>query len=98
VYLYSDLKRHDMGPALADARAEQGILSRQFMTPPLWGIIRSRPYLHDARAQTMQLAILAHAGEGQAARDAYSALSEDDKGALRVFLTTLVRARRLDVP
>jgi len=98
VYLYSDLKRHDMGPELADSRGEQGIWSRQFMTPPLWGLTRSRPYLHDARAQTFPLAILAHGGEAQAARDAYAALSEDDKGALRVFLTTLVRARRLDVP
>jgi hypothetical protein len=97
-YLYSDLKRHDMGPALADARGEQGIWSRQFVTPPLWGIMRSRPYLHDARAQTVPLAILAHGGEAQAARDAYAALSEDDKAAVRIFLTTLVRARRLDVP
>lgn len=97
-YLYSDLKRHDMGPGLADARAEQGIWSRQFVTPPLWGILRSRPYLHDARAQTVPLAILAHGGEAQAARDAYAALSEDDKGAVRIFLSTLVRARRLDVP
>ncbi|MBK9265192.1 MAG: hypothetical protein IPM54_36100 [Polyangiaceae bacterium] len=98
VYLYSDLKRHDMGPVLADARAEQGIMKRFFVTPPLWGIMRSRPYLHDARAQTVSLAILAHGGEAQAARDAYAALSEYDKGSLRVFLTTLVRARRLDVP
>lgn len=98
VYLYSDLKRHDMGAALADVRSEQGVASRYFMTPPLWGIMRSRPYLHDARAQTVPLAILAHAGEGQAARDAYVALVEEDKGALRAFLTTLVRARRLDVP
>ncbi len=98
VYLYSDLKRHDMGPALSDPRAESGIRGQLFVTPPLWGLMRSRPYLHDARAQTAPLAILAHGGEAQASRDAYAALSEDDKGALRVFLTTLVRARRLDVP
>lgn len=97
-YLYSDLKRHDMGEALADERTENGIRRSLFMTPPLWGILRSRPYLHDARAQTLQLAILAHGGEAQAARDAYAALSEDDKATVRVFLTTLVRARRLDVP
>lgn len=98
VYLYSDLKRHDMGDALADARPESGIRSRLFMTPPLWGLMRSRPYLHDARAQTAPLAVLAHGGEAQASRDGYAALSEQDKGALRMFLTTLVRARRLDVP
>lgn len=98
VALYSDLKRHDMGPALADARGEGEVSSRHFVTPALWGLTRSRPYLHDARAQTMALAIVAHGGEAQAARDAFVALTEDDKAALRVFLTTLTRARRLDVP
>ena len=98
VYLYSDLKRHDMGAALADGRTEAGVRTQLFMTPPLWGIMRSRPYLHDARAQTLGLAILAHGGEGQAASDAYAKLSDEDQGALRVFLTTLTRARRLDVP
>lgn len=98
VYLYSDLKRHDMGPALADKRSEQGIVSFLFMTPPLWGLMRSRPYLHDARAQAVTLAILAHGGEAQAARDGYAALSEEDKAALNMFLTALIRARRLDVP
>ena len=98
VYLYSDLKRHDMGPALADKGAEQGVVSFLFMTPPLWGLMRSRPYLHDARAQALPLAILAHGGEAKAARDKYAALSEDGRAPLNIFLTTLIRARRLDVP
>ena len=87
-----------MGPALADKGAEQGVVSFLFMTPPLWGLMRSRPYMHDARAQALPLAILAHGGEAKAARDKYAALSEDGRAPLNIFLTTLIRARRLDVP
>jgi hypothetical protein len=98
VFLYSDLKRHDMGPALAEPRADRGVLYGHFRTPPLWGIARSRPYLHDGRAPTLEDAILLHGGEAQASRDAYAALSEPDRAPLRVFLTAMTRARRLIVP
>ena len=65
-----------------------------FITPPLWGLARSRPYLHDGRAPTIEDAILLHGGEAQRVRDAYAGLDENDRGALRVFLISLNRARR----
>jgi hypothetical protein len=95
VFLFSDLKRHDVGPDLAEARAYRGVPAALFLTPPLWGVARSRPYLHDARAVQLEDAILLHAGEAQEARDAYAALADVDRGALRVLLTTLTRAPRL---
>ncbi|MDI1443901.1 di-heme oxidoredictase family protein [Polyangium sp. 6x1] len=98
LYLYSDLKRHDMGPGLAEREADRAVRPGTFLTRPLWGIARSRPYLHDARAPTLEDAILLHGGEAQAARDAFAALSEPERGELRVFLTSLTRARRLSVP
>ncbi|TKD09255.1 di-heme oxidoredictase family protein [Polyangium fumosum] len=98
VYLYSDLKRHDMGPGLAEKQADRGVRPGTFLTRPLWGVARSRPYLHDARAPTLEDAILLHGGEAQAARDAFAALSESERADLRVFLTSLTRARRLSVP
>ncbi|MRG93529.1 di-heme oxidoredictase family protein [Polyangium spumosum] len=98
VWLYSDLKRHDMGPALAENQADRGVRPGTFLTRPLWGLARSRPYLHDARAPTLEDAILLHGGEAQAARDAFAALSEPERADLRVFLTSLTRARRLSVP
>jgi len=97
-YLYSDLKRHDMGTALGEAKVDRGVGPRKFMTPPLWGVARSRPYLHDARAPTLEDAILLHGGEAQASRDAFAALTEPERAGLRVFLTSLTRARRLVVP
>jgi hypothetical protein len=96
-FLYSDLKRHDLGAALAEPRDDRGVAGAMFLTPPLWGVARSRPYLHDGRAATLEDAILAHGGEAQEARDAYAHLPDSDRAPLRVFLTSLSRARRLAV-
>lgn len=98
VRLYSDLKRHDLGPDLAEARPDRGVPGSLFLTRPLWGVARSRPYLHDAHAPTLEDAILLHGGEAKAARDAYAAMDDAERGAIRVFLTTLTRARRMTVP
>ncbi|MFO0758199.1 MAG: di-heme oxidoredictase family protein [Byssovorax sp.] len=94
-FVFSDLKRHDMGPKLAESRADRGVEGRLFFTRPLWGLSRSRPYLHDGRAATLEDAILLHGGEAQAARDAYAALKDSERAPVRVYLTTLTRARRL---
>lgn len=98
LHVFTDLKRHDMGPALADAFPEREIPVTTFVTPPLWGVARSRPYLHDGRAPTLEDAILMHGGEAQEARDAYAALDEHARGGVRVFLTSLNRARRFSAP
>ncbi|MBV1859208.1 MAG: hypothetical protein KUG77_12410 [Nannocystaceae bacterium] len=98
VPLYSDLKRHAMGDALAEARGDGGVAADVFLTPPLWGIARSRPYLHDGRAPTLEDAILLHGGEAEASRDAFAALEEPDRAPLRVFLTALTRAGDLVSP
>jgi len=98
VPLFSDLKRHDVGSALADTREDHGVPAGMFLTRPLWGLSRSRPYLHDARASTIQDAILLHGGEAQASRDAFAALPEEQRAAVRVFLTSLTRQRRLVAP
>ncbi|MGH1345517.1 MAG: di-heme oxidoredictase family protein [Nannocystales bacterium] len=98
VPLYSDLKRHAMGEALAEVREDAGIPADVFLTTPLWGVARSRPYLHDGRAPTLEDAILLHGGEAQASRDAFASLSEEDRAPLRVFLTSLTRGERLVSP
>lgn len=95
VSLFSDLKRHDLGPDLAEPRADRGVPGELFMTRPLWGVARSGPYMHDGRAPTLDDAIFAHGGEAQKARDAYQALDDVRRGTVRVYLTSLTRARRL---
>lgn len=95
IRLYSDLKRHDMGEALTERTSEAGVAPGTFITPPLWGLARSRPYLHDGRASTIEEAILLHGGEAKRSRDRFAALDETDRAPLRIFLTSLTRARRL---
>lgn len=96
--IFSDLKRHDMGPTLREARGSQGVPRQLFLTRPLWGVARSRPYLHDARAATLEDAILLHGGEASPARDAFAALTESERAPVRVYITSLTRARRMISP
>lgn len=96
IRLYSDLRRHSMGESLADPRSQRGIPKDEWLTPPLWGVASSGPYLHDGRAATIDAAIQAHGGEGLAAAKAYGKLSQDDSAAVRVFLQTLTRPQSLE--
>jgi len=98
VWLFSDLKRHDMGPANAARHVQNGVAVREYLTPRLWGVADSAPYLHDGRAPSFDYAIAGHDGEGAAARAAYAALPFNDKGPLRVYLMSLRRVPRLIVP
>jgi hypothetical protein len=98
VHLFSDLKRHDMGDALASPDAQGNIPARMFLTRPLWGLAESAPYLHDGRAPTVHDAIVLHGGEAAAARDAYLALDDGARASLRVFLASLSREPKPFVP
>lgn len=95
VALYSDLKRHDVGPLLADPLDEplhdgNGKVDRELMlTTPLWDVGSSTPWLHHGRAVSLDDAIQAHGGEARASRDAYAALGRREQRALRRFLRTL---------
>lgn len=87
VPLFSDLKRHDMGPELAEDFGSP--LDALFITARLWGVADTAPYLHDGRALTLTDAILAHGGEAQAQRDAFAALTSTETIQLLGFLRTL---------
>lgn len=74
----------------------------EFLTPELWGVGNTGPWLHDDRAGTLAEAILLHGedsppapgepgrSEAQEARDTYIKLSSDDKRDLVAFLKSLV--------
>ncbi len=86
---YSDFLLHDMGDDLADGIVQGVATGSEFRTQPLWGICSTGPYLHDGRALTVEEAILAHGGEGLAARDAFAGFSDDQKADLVEFLFSL---------
>ncbi len=86
---YTDLLLHDMGADMSDG-VVQGLAGGQdFRTAPLWGVTATGPYLHDGRADTLREAIVAHGGEAEAARVAFTNASPSFQEDLIGFLDTL---------
>jgi cytochrome c peroxidase len=90
VELGGDLKRHDLGPGLAEPIDETGTGASVFLTENLWGVGSTAPYLHDGRATTIGEAILMHGGEAQPSRDAFARLGAQDREAVLAYLENLV--------
>lgn len=81
---YTDLLLHDVSSV---GGVPDGMASpTEFRTPPLWGIAKTDPYMHDGAAATLEAAIDAHAGEAEASVTAWQALSSDEQAALLEFL------------
>jgi CxxC motif-containing protein (DUF1111 family) len=64
--------------------------TREWRTPPLWGIRDSAPYLHDGRAATLEEAILLHGGEAVRSVDHYLQLSLHQRASIVAFMNCLV--------
>lgn len=92
---FTDLLLHDLGPDLADGRGDFAATGSEWRTPPLWGLGLIETVnghlrlLHDGRARGFAEAILWHGGEAAASRDAFRALSAEDRDALVAFLGSL---------
>ena len=86
---FTDLKRHDMGPGLAEPLVQGGVAGNLFLTKKLWGMSNEPPFMHHGRATTIDEAIRMHGGEGDAARSAYEALTTDERKNVVEFLKTL---------
>jgi hypothetical protein len=97
VALFSDLRRHDMGAALAESVPLRGLPASVFLTRPLWGLAETAPYMHDGRAATIPEAIGAHGGEADTSVAAWAALSDPERADLHVFLLSLSRAPKVRV-
>lgn len=100
--LYSDLLLHEMGQELEGGgdyndrpledpafKSGTGPLPAEWRTPPLWGVARSAPYLHDGRAATLQEAIGLHGSQGRNSADRYARLPAPKQQQLIAFLKTL---------
>jgi hypothetical protein len=73
-----------------------------FLTPELWGVGNTGPWLHDGRAGSLREAVLLHGedqpppagdpgrSEAQESRDAFAALQADEQAAVVAFLRSLV--------
>ena len=87
--IFTDLKRHDLGPNFHE-RDYDGKVRTHFLTTPLWGVGSTGPYGHDGRSITLTDVILRHDGEARAAKENFEDLSNGDRRRVLEFLATLV--------
>jgi hypothetical protein len=87
--IYTDFKRHDLGPNFHE-REYDGTIRREFLTTALWGVGTTAPYGHDGRSITLVDVILRHGGAAQASRDAFAALGAARQQEVVAFLQSLV--------
>jgi hypothetical protein len=90
IALFGDLRRHDMGPGLAEEVDEVGTGASVFMTENLWGVGTSAPYMHDGRSASLTEAILEHGGEAQTSRNNFAAAGTANQKNLIAFLKNQV--------
>ncbi len=92
--VFTDLKRHDLGPDFDERDWEDGddptTRLQKHMTEPLWGVGSTAPYGHDGRSINLDAVIRRHGGEAADVTLAYASLSEDNQSKILEFLNTLV--------
>jgi CxxC motif-containing protein (DUF1111 family) len=94
-HAYTDLLLHDMGEELADGRPDFAAGPRDWRTPALWGLGLSQAVsgrttmLHDGRARSVTEAILWHGGEAERSREAFRAMTKDERDALVKFVEAI---------
>ncbi len=95
-YPYTDLLLHDMGSELDDYYTEGTATTSEWRTTPLWGLgLASNSqgertfFLHDGRAESIEVAISFHGGEASQSRNEFNNLSESDRAKLLKFLESL---------
>jgi cytochrome c peroxidase len=87
--IFTDFKRHDLGPALHERNVDNTI-QNTFMTEALWGVGTTAPYGHDGRSINLQEIILRHGGEATLVRNRYTELSTSQQNLIKEFLNVLI--------
>jgi len=87
--IFTDFKRHNLGPNFFE-RNFDGMIRKEFLTTPLWGVGSTSPYGHDGRSINLLEVTLRHGGDAQAVRDAFARLSLVNQEKIIAFLNTQV--------
>ncbi len=103
LYFPKDAGQFDQTEMPPDADAASAELTPaiglgEFLTPELWGVGNTGPWLHDGRALTLRAAVLMHGqpdpvgtpSEAQPSRDAFASLSAAEQDQVITFLLNLV--------
>ena len=88
--IFTDFKRHDLGPNFHEREYHGGPMRTEFLTTPLWGVGSTGPYGHDGRSINLMEVILRHGGEALASRNAFASRSSSTRDAIIAFLNSLV--------
>jgi Di-haem oxidoreductase, putative peroxidase len=91
---YTDLKRHKIcdaeDPFFCNEEVRQDFVpADEFLTAKLWDCGSSAPYGHRGDLTTVSEAILHHSAEARASRNAFLALSDEEKESVVDFLLSL---------
>ena len=85
--IWSDLKRHDMGPKLDNERPlQKGVPTNYWLTKKLWGFYSEPPFLHHGRANLLNDVIEMHQGDAKISSNAYFELDSSEQQYLIEFL------------
>ena len=87
--IFTDLKRHDLGPAFHE-REYDGTMVTEFVTEPLWGVGSTSPYGHDGRSINLEEVILRHGGEAEESKRAFARLNPRQQEMVIKYLQTLI--------
>ena len=87
--IFTDFKRHDLGPNFRE-RNYDGSMQSLFMTTPLWGVGSTGPYGHDGRSMVLMDVILRHGGEAQMARNNFASKNRNRQQDVIEFLNSLI--------
>ena len=92
--VFTDLKRHDLGPDFDERDWQDGddpsTRITKHMTEPLWGVGSTAPYGHDGRSINLREVILRHGGQARRSRNAFASASPRKQRQVLDFLGTLV--------
>lgn len=93
---YTDLLLHDMGAILDDNYTEGFATTREWRTPPLWGLGLSKEatggyyfLMHNGKAHSIEEAIQMHSGEAETSKLDYNKLSDAEQKNVIEFLESL---------
>jgi len=89
VEAFSDLLLHDVETPGFVGVGQGDAVSGLYRTAPLRGLRDTAPYFHDGRSPTAEDAVRRHDDEALAVRQAFEALSADERAALLAFLLGL---------
>ena len=87
--IFTDFKRHDLGPGFHEIEFS-GAIRTHFLTTPLWGVGSTMPFGHDGRTMSLEDVIRRHGGEAADARDRFVNLSSSNRSAILAFLNSLI--------